>query len=99
MDTIKEYVEAQNQKDAISQLLRCLNISIDEDYQEEVTEAVLVKIKAMQEVSVLVKEVNKDVIKTTAETYGVTEDSVLDSFMYFSLLVENVILHMQLQNK
>lgn len=97
-DSIKDYVEASKQKDLISQLLRQSAISIPEEYQEEITENVLEKLKLTNSLRLFIKVNNSKIIKETAEVNEVSEASVIDAFVYFFLIVENVILAKYLED-
>lgn len=96
MDSIKSYAELEYQKDLISQLLKQAFIGIPKERHEEMTERVFAKIHQMNQLRSIIKQSTASVIIDTAERYGSSEDQVLDSFMYFSLIVENAFLTKQL---
>lgn len=96
--SVKDYVEASKQKDLISQLLKQSAISIPEEYHEEITEKVLEKLKLTNSLRLFIKLNNSKIIKETAEANGVNEAAVIDAFVYFFLIVENVILSKYLED-
>lgn len=95
--SLKEYVETVKQKDLISQLLKQTFISIPPEHYEELTDLVLEKLKATNMVRQHIKKTSGAVIEETAIANGVTESDVIDSFVYFFLIVENTILARQLE--
>ena len=96
MESIKTFAEMARQKDLIHHLLRTAYPSIPEEAYEDFTEMVFNKM-VQQGAQRAALESNSDgSLETTAEQYGVTKDIVLDSFMYFNLLVENVWLATQI---
>jgi len=96
MATLGTYVEIEYQKDLISQLLKQAFINIDSELYEEMTELVFAKIHQMNQVRALLADSSGDIIEKTAGQYGASTDNVLDSFMYFTLVVENAMLMKQL---
>ncbi len=96
MDSIKDYVEMEYQKDLISQLLKQVFVDTDETSYEEYTEMVFAKIHQQNSIRRNFKNNRGDALTHTAEYYGVTPDTVLDAFLYFNLIVENIFLIKQL---
>ena len=96
-DSIRDYVESAKQKDLISQLLKQSFISIPPEYYEEMTELILEKLRTTNAVRKFISEKNKDIIEETARINEVTENAVIDSFVYFFLIVENVLLAKQVE--
>ena len=96
MESIKDYAEVAYQKDLINMLLRQLFVGLtDQDYVEY-TEMVCSKINQLNNVRRDLKTNKGDYLESTATYYGVTNDAVLDAFMYFNLVVENIFLIKQL---
>jgi len=96
MESIKGYADLGYQKDLISQLLKQAFIGIPEERHEEMTELVFTKIHQMNDLKNSIKGQTGEIIADAAVMYDTTEEQVLDSFMYFSLIVENSFLIKQL---
>jgi hypothetical protein len=96
MESIKDYAEVAYQKDLINMLLRQLFVGLtDQDYVEY-TEMVCSKIHQQNGIRKSIRTDKGDYLESTATYYGVTTDAVLDAFMYFNLVVENIFLIKQL---
>ena len=61
------------------------------------TELILEKLRTTNAVRKFISEKNKDIIEETARINEVTENAVIDSFVYFFLIVENVLLAKQVE--
>jgi len=96
IESIKGYADLGYQKDLISQLLKQAFIGIPEDRHEEMTELVFTKIHQLNDLKNNIKGQTGGAITDAAAMYDTTEEQVLDSFMYFSLVVENSFLIKQL---
>jgi hypothetical protein len=92
MSSVGNYVELEYQKDLIAQLLKRAYINIEPEQHEELTEIVFAKIHQMNQMRAVLAGNSEESVIKTADEYGVTVDSVLDSFMYFTLVVESALL-------
>jgi hypothetical protein len=92
MDSIKQYAESEFRKTLINQLLKQAFANIKLQEYDEVTELVANKIKSMTTMRESLKTASHTSIAKTASDFNVDEDSILDSFIYFTLVVENVLL-------
>lgn len=97
MNSIRDYAEIEYQKDLISQLIKQSYVGIPEEEFEELTELIFVKLHRMNDLRSKVELKNNDEISNTAEAYSTSEDKVIDSFIYLTLIVENVILSKKLK--
>lgn len=96
MESIKTFAEMAHQKDLIHHLLRTAYPSIPEEAYEDFTEMVFNKIVQQGAQRNALEKQSDGSLEHTAKMYGTTKDTVLDSFMYFNLLVENVWLTTQI---
>lgn len=96
MESIKTFAEMARQKDLIHHLLRTAYPSIPEEAYEDFTEMVFNKMVQQGAQRATLEANSNGSLDATAEQYGVTKDIVLDSFMYFNLLVENIWLTTQI---
>jgi len=96
MSSVGTYVELEYQKDLISQLIKQAYIDINPEEHEEMTEIVFAKIHQMNQMRAVLAKSGEDSIARTASEHNVTTDNVLDSFLYFTLVVENALLMKQL---
>jgi hypothetical protein len=92
MESVRDYVEMEYQKDLISQLLKQVFVDASEKDYEELTEMVFNKIHLQNSIRQNFKITKEDSLARTAEYYGVTTNAVLDAFLFFNLVVENVFL-------
>ncbi len=96
MESIKDYAEQGFQKDLIVDILRQIVPDVSVAEYEELTEMVAYKIQFMTEYRTSLASSTEVKLAETAAKLGVTEDHVLDTFIHFSLIVENVWLAKQL---
>lgn len=94
---VKEYVEGSKQRDLINRLLRQTFSTIPVEQYEELTELVLKKLRSTTAFRMHISKMSEEIICQTAELNNVSESEVLDSFIYFFLVVENTILIQQLE--
>jgi hypothetical protein len=95
MASIKDYAETEFQKDLISQVLRVFPNIASEEY-EEITEMVATKINDMNKMREAMNVHKGEQLDFFADQYKTTPQNILDSFVYFVLIVENVILNKSL---
>lgn len=92
MNSIKQYAESEFRKTLINQLLKSAFNNIKLEEYDEITELVAKKIKSMNTIRESLRSASKESISKTASDFNIDENSVLDSFIYFTLIVENVLL-------
>ena len=92
MDSMKNFAEIEFQKDLVSNLLKQSFIDIDDTEYEEFTDLILGKIHLMNSMRTKVEEEAGDTLAETAERYETTTDHIIDAYLYFTLIVENVFL-------
>ena len=95
-NSIKDFVMSSRKKDMINSILRKSFSDVSEEEYEELTNLVFNKIDAMNEFREFLRTNADDELSKVAEEYTVDEDAVLDSFVYFVLILENVYLRNQL---
>lgn len=94
---ITDYVAAEQKKVLISQIIKSTFNSI-EDY-EEATELVYSKLKSIDKLRDLLKQNSLEHIKESLKTENNTKvapEQVIDAWVYFALVVENVWLSSEL---
>ena len=96
MLSIKDYIESGEQKDMISDVLRQIVPDIETEEYEELTEMVINKLHSINEYKAGVLIDSNSVLKNAANELDVETSKFLDTFVYFSLIVENVWLIKQL---
>lgn len=97
MDSITRYAMLDQQKDLINYLIRNLLDGLTEEDYKSLTESVVEKIGLQNEVYKELKVTFKEAISTVAEEYEVEEDTVLEYFLYFMLIIENTMLTKSLE--
>lgn len=88
MSLLKEYADGEIKKGMVAYLLKNMFPHVPEDQYEDLTEVILNKFAFMNSLRAFIAEKEAEQIKQTAEDNDVTEDAVLDSFVYFYLVAE-----------
>jgi hypothetical protein len=97
--SMRDFATDELKKDMIGQLLSNSFPFIDKSEYPVMTELVLEKLSAMSNLRAVIAENDASVIGKVAEANGVEKDAVLDSFIYFYLITENVYLTKALLEK
>lgn len=94
MNTLKNYMEAELRKTMINRLLKTAFINIPAEDFDEYTEMIMTKIDNLNTLKDNIKTFfgNGEDIKTIMEQYQTSEEEVLNSFLFMTLVVENVYL-------
>lgn len=87
---MKTYVDSEFQKTMIQQLLRTTFKNIDECEYDLLTDRIAEKLENMRKMRDTLEEKENASLTEAAEKHGVSYSAVLDSFVYFQLIVENV---------
>lgn len=95
--SIKDYVENVHYKDMITQILRAAYTNIEEDEFEEITELINNKLAYMVEYKKTLAAESEESLRESAEMHGTSPDNILDAFIYFTLIVDNVIMQEELR--
>ena len=95
--SIKDYAEDVHYKDMIAQILRAAYTNIEEDEFEEITELINAKLAYMVEYKKTLATESEESLKASAEMHGTSPDNILDAFIYFTLIVDNVIMQEELR--
>lgn len=98
MESISDYTKAEEHKDLVSSLLKQIYKDIDPKYYKELTISVSKKIQSTYTLKQSIGEDNKEYLEEAARIHGVEFNTILDSFMLFLLIVENVGLSNQINN-
>lgn len=97
--SMKDFVTDEMKKDMIGQLLSNSFPFIDKSEYPIMTELVIEKLSVMRSLRTTIAENDASVIGKVAEANKVEKDAVLDSFIYFYLITENVYLTKALLEK
>ena len=99
MSTLKNYIEIEYQKVMVNDLLKQVFVNIPEEEYSEYAELVVDKLYTFRKLRETVRNMTVNDGKTaeTAKELGVTEDDMLDAFIYMIMVVENVHLLKQLE--
>jgi hypothetical protein len=90
MDSMRDFVESANKKDMILELLDKSFPMIPKESHDEMVELVFLKLGLMQHFRNNLAKDPDGTLKATAEQFGAEEDQVLDSFIFFFMVVESV---------
>jgi hypothetical protein len=96
MESIKTFADDNAKKDMILAVLKeSFHMIPREDYLVMV-DLVFTKLASMQKYRKKMLEKDEEALRDVAESYGVDVDAVLDSYLYFLLIVESVYLQREL---
>ena len=96
MTSMSDYTKVAEHKDLVSGLLKQIFTGIDPKDYAEMTNLVSKKIHNTYLLKKSIAEDNKEYLEEAARIHGVEFNTVLDSFMLFLLIVENIGLAKQL---
>ena len=96
MKSIKNYFEETLHKDAIVQILKTTFTEIPEEDYEEITEMIAYKLAYMNHYRDRLEMDGAIDLGKTAKAFGVPKKAIIDSFVYFTLIVDNVLLQKEL---
>ena len=96
MNSIKDYVNENMHKDAITQILKTTFKEVKEEDYEEVTEMIAAKLAYMNVYRRSLEEIDDGDLQEAADSFGVPRDAIVDSFVYFTLVLDNVLLQKEL---
>lgn len=98
MESIKDYAEKGFQKDMVTQILKQAFLNIGDEEQETITNLVIDKIDEMNSYRTDLAAKADPTLDSTADEFGISPQVVLDTFIYFTLIVENVWLTKKLED-
>ena len=90
MESIRDFVKSNVKKDMIRDLLNKSFPIIPKKSHEEMTELISLKLDMLEELKASLIEDTNGALQQTADQYGATKEAVLDSFMFFYVIVELV---------
>jgi predicted DNA-binding protein YlxM (UPF0122 family) len=96
MSSIKDYVDENMHKDAITQILKTTFKEVKAEDYEEVTEMVAAKLAYMNVYRKSLEETDPGDLQEVADSFNVPKESIVDSFVYFTLILDNVLLQKEL---
>lgn len=96
MSSIKDYVDENAHKDMITQILQIAFKDIDEADYEEVTEMVAAKLAYMDVYRKSLENSDEGELQKVADSFGESKETILSSFIYFTLILDNVLLQKEL---
>lgn len=96
MSTLGRFAEIEAQKGMIRHIIKTSNLEVPEEDLMPIVEAVQGKILQMHLHRDWLKRSQADSLEQVAQDHDAHVDSVLDSFVYFTLILENVLLERKL---
>lgn len=96
MSTLGNFIELEAQKSMIRHILKSSQLDFEEDEMMEMVEDVQKKLLAMRVHREYLRIKEQDSLAKVSEDNEADPEAVLDSFVYFSLILENVWLKKQL---
>ena len=90
MSTLGNFIELEAQKSMIVHILKNSELELTDDELDEVSNEVQKKLLAMRIYREHLKIKEFDSLARISEEHDADADAVLDSYVYFSLILENV---------
>jgi hypothetical protein len=93
---IKDFVTTQQDKDMISELVRTSIVGCTEEDYELITDLTYEKLEGIQRYKESITDEEYEKILKSVENTNLSKEQVIDSAIFFSIIVENAMLTHQL---